>query len=179
MLLAGPPASGKTTLARALARASPARMLHVENDRLRPLVARRLGGESEPRFTERETQATYRLARALIARGLGEDMAVVHDATNLEPDRRAAAVREARSSGAPVLVVAVHAPREVRDRRAERGGPGAKRAHEALGGSGVQALKVQAPTLRVDGTGDPDAAAQRVRQRLEALVAEQGDASDA
>lgn len=154
--MAGVPLAGKTTVARRLVDRLGTQVLHVENDRLRPDVAERLGHE-EPVFDGDENLATYEAARHLVERGLDEGLHVVHDATNLDEAARQPTYEIGEALDAPARVLFVQAPSSVRQARAERAGPGARRAHEALGGRQPQPDACSRPHLVLDGTRDPDA----------------------
>jgi len=165
-VLVGPPASGKTTLARALAREVDGGLAHVENDALRGLVAGHLHDDGSPRFSEAETRGTYELARRLVRRALERGRPAVRDATNLDADARAATLRAARSTGATGLLVPVQTPEAVRRRRAREAGAAAERAHEALGDRAPGPLRDRHPTVHVDGTADPLEQARALDDRL-------------
>lgn len=156
-ILAGPPASGKTTLAEHLQQATPIKPLHVENDALRPHIARTLTGSS-PRFTQEETQATYQLAHRICALALANGHPVIHDATNLTPNRRAPLIETAQRHEATPRLIILETPRTVRRRRAQRNA-GARQAHAALGQRTPTTLD-PVPTLYVDGTKPPNEVAQ-------------------
>lgn len=156
-ILAGPPASGKTTLAEHLQQEAPTKPLHVENDALRPHIARTLT-ESSPRFTQEETQATYQLAHRICALALANRHPIIHDATNLTQPRRAPLLEAARRHEATPRLVILETPRTVRRRRAQRNA-GTRQAHAALGQRTPTALD-PVPTLHVDGTKPPNEVAQ-------------------
>lgn len=156
-ILAGPPASGKTTLARHLQDAAPTSPLHVENDALRPLVAKTLTG-APPRFSRHETNATYRLAHRVCAHALANGQPIIHDATNLTPQHRAPLLEAARCHEATPRLVILETPRNVRHHRAQDA-PGAQQAHAALG-TRTPTETDAVPILRVDGTKPPNQVAR-------------------
>jgi predicted kinase len=112
-------------------------------------------GREEPAFDGDENLATYEAARHLVRRSLENGLHVVHDATNLrERDRRASYVL-ADELEAPVRVLFVDAPRSVLEARAEREGPAARQALDALGDRNADPATCPRPHLVLDGTRPP------------------------
>lgn len=159
--MAGPPLAGKTTLARTLVETLPTACVHVENDTLRSRVAEAMD-RSEPAFDGDENHATYEAARGIVERGLSEGLHVVHDATNLDESTRRPVYETAESLEAPVRVVFVQVPAEVRKHRARQAGSKAKQAHAALGRRQPDPTACSRPYLVLDGTKPPGGLADTV-----------------
>lgn len=106
MLLVGPPASGKSTLARHLVA-----MGAVDEDGILSAdeLRRELLGDARDISAERAVFAELR--RRLVPR-LAEGRTTVVDATNLWPRRRARHLRVARQHGRAVVALVVSAPLE-------------------------------------------------------------------
>lgn len=161
LLMAGVPLAGKTTLARRLVEAIDQAAVHVENDRLRPRVTERLGRE-EPVFSGDENHATYQAAREVLEQALEAGFHVVHDATNLDESDRRPAYELADTLEAPVRVLFVQAPCEVRRSRAEEAGPAARQAHEALGDRQPSPEACSREHRVLDGTREVDSLVDEV-----------------
>lgn len=146
VVLAGPPLSGKTTLARALAEEAPAALLHVENDAVRARLA-----QGQPTHGPGENHLTYRASWALAQRAIEAGCHALHDGTNLTEQGRRGAYRAADSALAPAVVVFVDTPAGVQRARAEAGGPQRLAAWEQLGHR-RPALRATRPHATVDGT---------------------------
>ena len=122
VLLVGPPAAGKSTLAaRLVARGAVAAHAVLASDDARARIA---GDEGDLRH-DRRVFAAMRAALKALARA-GETAVI--DATNLTPGTRAPWIRIARAAGRPVLAVRCDAPldelarrNELRIRRVPRG----------------------------------------------------------
>lgn len=158
VLLAGPPLSGKTTLARTLEVRAVTATLVVENDELRERVVRRLHGEA-PTHDARENFFTYRTAEDLVSRALGAGANVVHDATNLDEGGRRRFYRAADRAGADVVVLVVETAAGVREERALRETDDRAAAHRKLGARRADPGRVGRACLVVDGTGPVSATA--------------------
>jgi adenylylsulfate kinase-like enzyme len=159
--LTGPPASGKTTVARALSRLLAGEgltVVHLESDVLRPILAPGAG------YLPEERDRVYRSLADLAALLVSQNVPVILDAT---APRRAHRER-ARAAIARFLEVLVDAPasvREARDpkglyRRAREGQapnlPGATESYEPPG----------APDGTLSGVAPPEANANELRRLL-------------
>jgi uncharacterized protein len=96
IVLVGPPASGKSTLAGRLARQLPAAV--VQSDAIRKALV------AAPRYTPDEHQQVFAAAHAEAARLLRLGRHVVFDATNLEAAPRRALAAIAADGGAELVV---------------------------------------------------------------------------
>ncbi|PSG98405.1 hypothetical protein BRD56_00250 [Thermoplasmatales archaeon SW_10_69_26] len=153
--MAGVPLVGKTTLARHLVRAVPTEAVHAENDRLRRLVVDAMGRQQST-FDGEENHATYEAARHVVEQALERGLHVVHDATNLRKSDRQATYAIADAFEAPGRVAFVHAPDTVLGDRADRMGPDARQALEALGDRQARPSDRTRPHLVLDGTRSPE-----------------------
>ena len=109
VMLVGPPASGKSYLARRLAERLDATLL--QTDALRKAMFPR------PRYTGKEHFAVYAESHRRIERGLRLGRTVIFDATNLNERKRRVVYRIAERSGARLVVGLTWAPPEVIRRR--------------------------------------------------------------
>ena len=88
VVLVGVPLSGKSTLARALAREATTALTLVENDALRARLAQGFG-RAAPAYDAEENFLVHRVSTVLLERALRAGAGVLLDATNLHgSDRR-------------------------------------------------------------------------------------------
>jgi predicted kinase len=169
VVMAGVPLGGKSTLARALAAASPAAAMHVENDVVRVAVAAALR-RAQPAHDGVEHFLTYRASWALAELALRNGLHAVHDATNLTESQRRGAYRAAAAAGAEVAVVFVLAAPEVLAQRASGLAPDRQLAHAKLGAK-VPRPEASLPFVAVDGAAPlaPSLAALRAAAALAPL----------
>ena len=151
--LTGPPAAGKTTLARAfleVAAAEGVRVVHMESDALRRILT------PEPTYSRQERDRFYGEVAELAALLVSQGFPVVVDAT---APRRAYRDR-LRSKVEQFLEVFVDAPREVREARDPKGLYRLGRAGRApnLINASEGYEKPARPELAVSGTGPPEEA---------------------
>lgn len=166
IVLSGLPGVGKTTIARAVARALPAAHLRVDTFEARLTDLR--GG---PELTERwEFVAGYELAAAAAADQLAVGLHAVADSVNPLPVTREMWAETARRAGADLLEVEVVCTdrdehrRRVQERTTDEPGltlPGweavARREYRAW----------ERPVLRIDSAvTDPEAAAARIVEEV-------------
>src|SRR5256885_4786897 len=104
-MLVGPPATGKSRLARRLATALDAQV--VESDRVRKQLF------AEPRYTGGEHAAVYGWCHTVLRSALVVGRDVIFDATNLEERLRRRVYEIAASCDARMLVVWTTAPAHV------------------------------------------------------------------
>jgi len=104
-MLVGPPASGKSYLARLLVDRTGAELL--QTDALRKSMFKR------PTYKGSESAAVYAAAHRRISRALGCGRSMIFDATNLAERGRQRVYRLADEIGANVLVVLLYAPLDV------------------------------------------------------------------
>ncbi|HJW13939.1 MAG TPA: adenylyl-sulfate kinase [Thermoanaerobaculia bacterium] len=147
--ITGPPAAGKTTLARAFVEAAAAgglRAVHLESDALRRILT------PEPTYSRQERDRFYRELADLAALLVSQGFPVVVDAT---APRRAHRDR-ARAKITRFLEVSVEAPKEVREARDPKGLYRLAREGAAphLPGAAEPYEAAKNPDLVVSGTGD-------------------------
>ena len=109
IMLVGPPASGKSYLARRLAERLDARLLQTD-------VLRRSMFE-QPRYTTSEHAAVFAKAHRRIRRLLSQGKGVIFDATNLQESSRRVVYRMADAAQASLLIVLTYAPVEAIEQR--------------------------------------------------------------
>lgn len=97
VLMVGVPGTGKSTLARRLARALPAEL--VQSDRVRRSLF------AEPKYTGAEASAVYGWCHAVLRSLLGTGRSAVFDATNLDERHRRRVYDLADACGAALIVV--------------------------------------------------------------------------
>jgi predicted kinase len=115
VILVGLPGSGKSHLARAIARRYPAAIL--DSDAMRQALF------PEPEHSEREHHRLFPALHVLVDRLLGRGIPVVLDATNLKEANRRPLYQIAKRHGAKAVLVRVWAPKAViRTRLAGRTG---------------------------------------------------------
>ena len=162
LIVTGPPASGKSTLAGAIAAA--AGVPHVASDAVRPRDA-----EGEGRYDARSRAAVYRI----LAREAQRLDDFVIDATFGEPALQATFL-EAAGSIRPVAIIECTADQEVllaRARRRPHGAPGASQAGPAVAAALLERYVPFAPPgvrrLRVDTSADTTATVTHIAQWLD------------
>ncbi|HTV80395.1 MAG TPA: AAA family ATPase [Steroidobacteraceae bacterium] len=169
-LVTGLPATGKSTLARALARALAAPLLSKDSIK-EPLLD--VLGAADPRASRRLSDASFAVLFALAAEQLGRDAAIVLEG-NFRPGEHEAAVRAllAGQPAPPCVQVLCRAPEALRQERLRaRAGDAARHAgHQdaawvaVADPRGDAFLEVPGPRLIHDsGVTDLDAACALVR----------------
>ena len=168
-MLVGPPASGKSTLARHLAARLPAAV--VQSDAVRKALV------AAPEYTPEEHRRVFDAAHAAVARRLRAGQSVVFDATNLEEEPRRTLYGIAASSYARLLVarLAVSAA-EARARLARRA---ASRARGDLSDAdwpvyqmlAARAEPIQGPHWVLNAAASPDVLAALLVRRVDAIAA--------
>jgi adenylylsulfate kinase-like enzyme len=164
--LTGPPASGKSTVARALADALQRRSIRtavLESDALRAILTP--GATYEPAERDRFYAEVADLATLLVRQGVP----VIVDAT--APRR---AHRERLRRAVPDLVeVLVATPREICERRDPKGLYARARGGDAphLPGATEAYEEPEKPDVVVSGTAPPEESACAILRALEARVA--------
>jgi predicted kinase len=163
-VLVGPPASGKTTLARHLAVRLPA--VVVQSDAVRKALF------PEPRYTPDEHQSVFATAHARLRDALGAGHHAVFDATNLEEQPRRVLYHIAATCGARVVVARLAiAPAIARARLAQRA---IARASDDLSDADWLVYQTMAPRLQpirgphwvLNGAADPAALAALLAHRI-------------
>ena len=121
ILLSGLPGSGKTTFARALAAALPAR--HLESDAVRAELF------ASPAYAPEESAAVFAAIEARAGEALTAGEHAVIDATNLSRADRERFLALARRLGLPLVAVRLIAPRSTVAERLSRPRDGASQAN--------------------------------------------------
>jgi adenylylsulfate kinase len=160
--LTGPPASGKTTVARALgelAASKGIRFLHLESDEVRRILT------PEPTYGRDERDRFYRELADLAALFVGQGFPVLIDAT---APRRAYRER-ARKRIASFAEVFIDAPLEVREGRDPKGLYRKARGGAAphLPGMGEPYEFPDRPELTLSGTAPAEENARRILEWIE------------
>lgn len=161
VIFVGIPLSGKSSVARALARAATTRTVHVENDALRERISQALGQEA-PSYDRRENFLTYQTAWRLVGLGLDGAANAIHDATNFTEAGRRGAYHEAELRGAPVVVVFVHTERAVTDARAGILPDTRQEAYAKLGRKQPNPEACSRSSLLLDGAAPVEANLERM-----------------
>jgi predicted kinase len=166
VVLVGPPASGKSTLAERLAVRLPATV--VQSDAIRKALV------TVPRYTPEEHQQVFAAAHTETARLLRAGSHVVFDATNLEDDPRRVLAGIAAECAAELLIARLAISRAEAQRRLERRGT-ARAAGDLSDADWVvyQMLAtrfepIQGPHWVLNGTSAPDALAALLARQIRA-----------
>ncbi len=168
VVLSGLPGAGKSHLARELCRRYP--MARLESDVLRKALFRR------PSYSASESARLFAACHALLDRLLARGVSAVLDATNLKEIHRRPLYRIAEDHGARLVLVEVHAPREVVERRLEGRSRGANPWDQSEAGLEVyermrqEAEPIQRPHLRVDTSGDLEEALAMILRELQEVT---------
>jgi predicted kinase len=109
ILLVGPPATGKSTLARSLQMILP--WDHIQTDAVRKEIVR------QPTYTASEHVMVHRVAHHRLHAALARGHDVIFDATNLREVHRRTLYRIAEEHRASLVILVLWAPREEIRRR--------------------------------------------------------------
>lgn len=160
VLLSGAPGTGKSHLARALAERHP--FAHMDSDRLRRALFKR------PSYTQAESSRLFAAYHEVMDRLLARGVSVVCDATNLKEAYRRPLYHIAEKRNARLVVVHVHSPREVVERRLDRRsrGPGpwdeSEAGHDIYERMSAEAEPIQREHIVVDASGEISGAVDRI-----------------
>lgn len=164
VILSGLPGSGKSHVARELAKRYPLAVLHI--DALRKTLV------PQPQYTQAEHARTFAAVHALIDRLLARKVSVLYDATNLKEEYRRPLYEIGERNGARVKVVRVVSPEEValRRLRERREGSGERWSSDAdedvYEMMRLEAEPVAGPHAEVDASGDVSEAVDKIVRKL-------------
>lgn len=162
VILVGVPLSGKSTLARALAREATTALALVENDALRARLAHAMG-RPHPLYDQPENFLTYRIAGVLVEAALDVGASAVHDATNLAGADRRRLAAAARERGAEVALVHLQTAPDVIAQRFDAVDETRREAHRKLGAKRPQP-SADLPHLVIDGAAPVEETLARLRE---------------
>lgn len=112
IIMAGPPLSGKTTLAKEVVRRALEPTVQIENDAVRAQIVSEMKLAS-PKFTPAEHRTVYNVSWELIRLALSQHCHAIFDATNRTDDGRAPAYAAASEYKSEILVIFVRANPEI------------------------------------------------------------------
>lgn len=145
IMMAGPPLSGKSTLAKEIARRAFEPTLLIENDVIREQIV-----SAPPKFTITEHRRVYNVSWELIRLALANHCNVVFDATNRTDSGRAGAYAAASEHSARVLVIFVTTNPEALFRRYRSVKPERQKAFDKLGGDTYDPKNCSVPHISVE-----------------------------
>ena len=144
IIMAGPPLSGKTTLAREIVRRALEPTLLIENDAVREHIVSEMK-LSAPKFTADEHRKVYNVSWELIRLALSQHCNVIFDATNRTDSGRAGAYAAASEYNARILVIFMKASLEILTARYHSVKSERQKAYDKLGTETYNPKKCSVP----------------------------------
>lgn len=161
IMMAGPPLSGKTTLAKEIARRTLEPTLLIENDTVRDQIV------SAPKFTAAEHRRVYNVSWELIRLALSQHCNVIFDATNRTDDGRAGAYAAASEHNARILVIFVNASPKTLTARYRSVKSERQRAFDKLGDDTYNPKECSVSHTSVESDGPAGALLKRIADFIE------------
>lgn len=132
IMMAGPPLSGKTTLANEIVRRALEPTLLIENDTVREHIVSEMKLDA-PKFTAAEHRRVFNVSWELIRLALSQHCNVIFDATNRTDGGRAGAYAAASEYNARVLVIFMKVSPEILSTRYHSAKLEKQKAYDKLG----------------------------------------------
>ena len=156
ILMAGPPLSGKTTLANEIVRRALEPTLLVENDVVRAHIVSEMKLPA-PKFTIAEHRRVFNVSWELIRLALSQHCNVIFDATNRTESGRAGAYAAASEYNARTSVIFMEVGPETLSTRYRSAKPEKQKAFAKLGSVTYNPKKCSVPYWVVESNGPADA----------------------
>ena len=164
-MMAGTPLSGKTTLAKEILSSVSETTVFIENDEIRKHVASE-NGDSDPKYTNKESTRTFNVSRELIRIGLSNKCNVIFDATNLNERSRRGTYEAAMQKEADIEVVIVNASNTTIEERYRTARKEQRIAYDKLGDRAVSKVMTGIRSITVDSNEPPQEMLKRIRTNL-------------
>jgi predicted kinase len=155
VIMAGPPLSGKSTLANEIVRRALESTLLIENDAVREHVVSEMK-LTAPKFTITEHRRVFNVSWELIRLALSQHCNVIFDATNRTDSGRAGAYAAASEYNARILVVFMKVSPDILSARYHSATLEKKKAYDKLGTETYSTKNCSVPYKLVESDRPPD-----------------------
>ena len=155
IIMAGPPLSGKTTLANEIVRRALEPTLLIENDAVREYIVSEMR-LAAPKFTVAEHRMVYNVSWELTRLALAQRCNIVFDATNRTESGRAGAYAAASEYNARVLVIFMKASPETLSARYHSADKLKQKAYDKLGAESYNPKRCSVPYKLVESDRSAD-----------------------
>jgi predicted kinase len=163
--MAGTPLSGKTTLAKEILNSASEATILIENDEIRKQVALE-NGDSEPKYTDKESTRTFSVSRELIRIGLSNKCNVIFDATNLNERSRRGTYEAALQKNTAIEVLIVKANDTAVEERYRTASKEQQAAYNKLGDKQVSKVMKGIQSITVDSGEPPKEMLKKIGKNL-------------
>jgi predicted kinase len=165
VIMAGPPLSGKTTLANEIVRRAQEPIILIENDAVREHIVSEMK-LAAPKFNITEHRRVFNVSWELIRLALSQHCNVIFDATNRTDSGRAGAYAAAAEYNARIMVIFMKVSPEMLSTRYGSAGLQKQKAYDKLGSETYNPKKCSVPYKLVDSNRPADVLLKEIAEGI-------------